>query len=149
MSEENKIGNALKEYFNKKEITQIQIAERLQSTQPIVSRLLNGKPFGKSTAKKWSKEFDFNPTFLLTGDGDLLFGKKEEQLSMTKKIIDTGVSVFSEQVLTLITSGELYPAHIVREQDAEIKRLNREIGALQKQIEQLKEKTFNAHAGGA
>ena len=49
----------------------------------------------------------------------------------------------ANEILKLVANGELYPRNIMeqkeqllREKDAEIKELNREIGALQAQLEQ-------------
>lgn len=66
-----KIGRELKAYFIKKGISQEQIANSLGVTQQYVSAMLNGRPFGRNTARKWSKVFGFNPSWLITGDGEM------------------------------------------------------------------------------
>jgi plasmid maintenance system antidote protein VapI len=143
MTEQNKVGKKIKEYFKNNNITQEMAAQKLGSTQQIVGKLLNGKSFGKRTATKWSEVFDFNPAWLITGDGVMFLYDKKEVMNTTKKIVEIGSDAFYEQLLKMINAGEIYPANIVREKEAEIKRLNREIGALQNQIELLKEKTRN------
>ena len=57
MSQENTVGERLKIFFKEKGLTQVQIAERVGTTQQVVQKLLKGRPFGKRTAAIWSKEF--------------------------------------------------------------------------------------------
>lgn len=89
------IGKRLKEYFNTQNITQQQVADKLGIKQAGVSKLLNGKPFGKKTAKKWEEIFGINPNWLLTGDGNMLiidshnkFKEKEEEYIKAAKMTE-------------------------------------------------------------
>lgn len=69
------IGSKLKEYFEQISLSQTDIANRLGVSQPAVSALFNGKPFGKNLAKKWGEEFGLKPNWLLTGEGEMLKGE--------------------------------------------------------------------------
>lgn len=72
------ISEKLKDFFTSQGISQQAIAERLRVSQPAVSALLNGKPFGKKLAQKWGDEFGLKPTWLLTGEGEMLKGDTVE-----------------------------------------------------------------------
>lgn len=144
MSQEIAVGERLKFFFKEKGLTQVQIAERVGTTQQVVQRLLNNKPFGKRTAEKWSKEFGLNPAWLITGQGSMMLEEVNAEINTTKNVVELGANVFAEQILKMISEGVIYPASVVKDKDAmikdkdkEIQRLNREVGALHQQIEQL------------
>ncbi len=68
-----KVSEALTDYFKAHGITQDAIAERLGVSQQYVSKLLSGKAeFGKRQAQKFGKLFGIQPSWLLTGEGDML-----------------------------------------------------------------------------
>lgn len=53
--------------------TQSSIAAQLGVSQPYVNALLTGrKAFGKSQAKKWGDLYGISPSWLLTGEGDMV-----------------------------------------------------------------------------
>ena len=53
--------------------TQASIAAQLGVSQPYVNALLTGrKAFGKSQAKKWGDLYGLSPSWLLTGEGDMI-----------------------------------------------------------------------------
>lgn len=53
--------------------TQSAIAAQLGVSQPYVNALLTGrKAFGKSQAKKWGDLYGLSPSWLLTGEGDMI-----------------------------------------------------------------------------
>ena len=53
--------------------TQASIAAQLGVSQPYVNALLTGrKAFGKSQAKKWGDLYNLSPSWLLTGEGEML-----------------------------------------------------------------------------
>lgn len=144
MTQENTVGKRLKLFFKEKGLTQVQIAERVGTTQQVVQKLLNGRPFGKHTAAAWSKEFGLNPAWLITNQGEMMLEDMNAQINTTKNVVEIGANAFAEQVLKLISEGTLYPASVVKDKDTiikskdeEIQRLNREVGALKQQIEQL------------
>ena len=144
MSQENTVGERLKIFFKEKGLTQVQVAERVGTTQQVVQKLLNGRAFGKRTAATWSKEFGLNSAWLITGQGSMTLEEKNAQINTTKNVVETGANTFAEQILKMISEGMLYPASVVKDKDAiienkneEIQHLNREIGALKQQVEQL------------
>lgn len=78
--------NELKEFFKAKGISQYEIATRLKISQPAVNALLNGKPFGKKTAKIWAEEFGISSTWLLTGDGTITSKPQDMETSKDTQI---------------------------------------------------------------
>lgn len=69
---EKKIS-ALAEYFKSKGVTQSAIAEKLGVSKAYVNSLMNGKKaFGKAQAAKWGDLYGLSPSWLLTGEGDML-----------------------------------------------------------------------------
>lgn len=66
----------LKQWFKEQGLTQEQIGERLNVSGMSVNVLLNGKRnFGVKSAMDWSREFGFNPMWLMTGEGEMLKGE--------------------------------------------------------------------------
>ena len=65
------IGKTIKEYFTEIGMSQTEAASLLGVQQAAVSNQLNGRPFGKNSAKKWSKIFGFRANWLLTGEGPM------------------------------------------------------------------------------
>lgn len=65
------ISDRLKAYFSEIGMTQIEIASKLNVSQQAVGAYLNGQPFGKKTAEKWSRLFGIQYSWLLTGEGDM------------------------------------------------------------------------------
>lgn len=72
MADPKQIGERLKAYFNDQGIQQKDIAASLGVSPAAVSALLNGKPFGRNTATKWSNAFGIRPNWLITGEGPML-----------------------------------------------------------------------------
>ena len=141
MTQADNVGNKIKDYFKGKGITQVVAAEMLGSTQQIVGRLLNGKPFGKRTAANWSKVIRFNAAWLTTGYGAMIEADMEEVEGTTKKVVLEGSEIVANEILKLISEGKLYPAIVIKEKDEllykkdlEIQKLNREIGALRSKL---------------
>lgn len=87
------IGEKLKKYFNDLGITQEEVAKKLNVSQANISALLNKKPFGKKLAQKWGDEFGIQPSWLLTGEGDMFKQpgntKKETQTSALNAFVET------------------------------------------------------------
>lgn len=100
----------LKKYFKDRNITQEDIANALNISQPAVSAYLNGKPFGKNSAKKWGKEFGISPTWLLTGEGSITGHETEDNYSIIdtadkyKRAIEIGLKMLPEVDFTF-TAG--------------------------------------------
>lgn len=76
------IGESLKSYFDSINLNQQQVAERLGVSPAAVNQLLNGKPFGRSTSRKWHEEFGFDAAWLMTGTGTM-FGEDSTSVSQT------------------------------------------------------------------
>jgi len=156
------VGKELKKFFAKQNLTQQDVANKLGVSQVSVSKLLNGKPFGKKLAKKWGDMFGLNPFWLLTGEGmmlqpkDLLQYKQQlmEASEITAKhLIDFFSLEYAPDIPLMTINGKPDPlagldmintifkkqSTIIKEKDAEINRLNREIGALQEQLRTAKQ----------
>jgi len=101
MSQENTVGERLKIFFKEKGLTQVQIAERVGTTQQVVQKLLKGRPFGKRTAAIWSKEFGLNPAWLITNQGEMMLEDMNAKINTTKNVVDIGANAFAEQVLNI------------------------------------------------
>lgn len=65
------IGKKIKEYFSESGISQMEVAKILDVQPAAVSNQLNGRPFGKNSASKWSNAFGFRNSWLLTGEGPM------------------------------------------------------------------------------
>ena len=65
------IGRKIKEYFSEAGMSQLEVAKVLDVQQAAVSNQLNGRPFGKNSAAKWSNAFGFRANWLLTGEGPM------------------------------------------------------------------------------
>lgn len=65
------IGQKIKEYFSEMGMSQQDVAKALDVQKAAVSNQLNGRPFGKNAAAKWSKTFGFRLNWLLTGEGPM------------------------------------------------------------------------------
>ena len=148
MTQSEKVSEQLKKFFSGLGYSQREIAEKLGIRQQVVHSLLNGRPFGKKSAENWSKQFGLNPAWLITGEGRmLLYEDAEPQQTLVqvtaKSVVGELSQTIANEILKLVANGELYPRNmmeqkeqLLREKDAEIKELNREIGALQAQLEQ-------------
>lgn len=67
------IGPTLTKFFRDKGVTQEEIATQLNVSQSYVSALLGGKKaFGKKNARRFSELYGISPSWLLTGEGDML-----------------------------------------------------------------------------
>lgn len=67
------ISKDLTGFFRSQGITQDEIAAQLGVTQQYVSGLLSGKKsFGKKQAQKFSELWGISPSWLLTGEGDMM-----------------------------------------------------------------------------
>lgn len=63
------IGQAVKVALRSRGITTKQAAEMLDVKPAGVSVYLSGRPFTPKAAQRWSKVFDLNEEYLLTGEG--------------------------------------------------------------------------------
>lgn len=123
----------LKDFFKKSGITQEEIAKRLHVSRPVVSSLINGKPFGKRTAMAWSEAFGLSPMWLMTGEGDMLISGSTSDSHA--KIDAHHVQIGDKNTMVQMTESERLIALIER-RDEEIKQRNKQIDDL---IELLKQ----------
>lgn len=110
------LGEKLKDFFSRQGLTQQAIADRLGVSQSAVSALLNGKPFGKKNATKWGDEFGIQPSWLLTGEGEML------KTDMPK----SGVSTEEGGVISIPRDAW----EVIRNQSASLKAKDEQLGML-------------------
>lgn len=73
MDRVQKIASALREYFEKQGVSQMDIARRLGKSKAQINAYMCGRsPFGKKQAEEWGNEFNILPSWLLTGEGEML-----------------------------------------------------------------------------
>ena len=148
MTQGERVSEQLKKFFLDLGLSQRQIANRVGVSQQVVQALLNGRAFGKKTAQVWSTEFGFNPAWLITGEGAMLLSEKEAQPTLAQPtaqyVVGEAAQAIANEILRLIANGELYTANAMeevrqqlKEKELEVQRLNREIGALEAQLERL------------
>ena len=83
------IRQQLKEFFDSKGITQVEIASKLGVSKAYVNSLFTGKrEFGKQQAETWSNLFGLSSSWLLTGEGNML--KKDDKTILRKDVIEKG-----------------------------------------------------------
>lgn len=70
-NEQIRIGNKIRKVFDDAGLNQQDVSEIIHVTQSVISKWLNGKPFGKNASKKWEEAFGFRQNWLLTGEGDM------------------------------------------------------------------------------
>jgi transcriptional regulator with XRE-family HTH domain len=152
MTQNEKVSETLKKFFSNMGLSQRAIADKVGCSQQVVQALLNGRPFGRKTAEKWSTLFGLNPAWLITGEGVMLLSEKEAQPSLAQPtaslIVGEAAEAISKEILRLVANGELYTANAMeevrqqlKEKELEVQRLNREIGALEAQLERLGQNT--------
>ncbi len=114
----NKVDlSLLKEYMNRKGLTQTDVAQRLGVTKQYINSLLSGmRPFGKKQAKLWEDNFGISCSWLLTGEGDMLKSNQSHtstdanEIAILKEKIRALESILSEKERTiqiLLKSREL------------------------------------------
>lgn len=142
MLQQDTVGEKIKDFFKRQGISQRKAASMLGTTQQVVGALLNGKPFGRRTATKWHEVFGFNTAWLITGAGDMFEDDNVQNSGTAKMIVAVGSDAVASEVLRLISTGEIFPASVVKakdeliaEKDKEIQRLNRELGAMRNELE--------------
>lgn len=76
------IGAELLEYFDRKGMSQVDIAAQLGVSKAYVNSLFTGRrPFGKKQAETWAEKFGISKAWLLTGEGEMLTQNYESNVS--------------------------------------------------------------------
>lgn len=89
-----RIGAQLKTFFDKKGLTQQEIADILHIHQTNVSAMLLGKRnFGRNSALKWSKAFGLRVNWLITGEGPMF----ESETAVTQNNVN-GDNVIAQTI---------------------------------------------------
>ena len=88
----------LKKFFQKKGISQLQLAEILEVKPQYVNAILNGKKaIGKKTAEKIANFFGLSKSFLLTGEGELLQSDDVVQVPVCESTADM-VELYAQRI---------------------------------------------------
>ncbi len=102
MADPKYIGERLKAYFSEQGIQQKDIAAELGVSQAAVSALLNGKPFGKNTAQKWSNAFGIRLNWLITGEGSMF---NDDSTVALPQVSDTQTKATTVPLLPISAQG--------------------------------------------
>ena len=99
------IKNAIDEYFKKNRITNEIAAQLLNVSAQAVHQKRN-HVFSQNSARKWHKAFGFDENFLLTGEGQLIDEKSEEDTvcENLRQLAEKGIFVTAS--LTVTPDGE-------------------------------------------
>lgn len=125
------LGEKLKDFFSRQGLTQQAIADRLGVSQSAVSALLNGKPFGKKNATKWGDEFGIQPSWLLTGEGEMLKTDTPKPISLVEN---------REGVISI--PSDVW--EVIKNQSASLKAKDDQINTLISQSKSEREETVQA-----
>ena len=106
MTNPAEIGKKIKEYFSEAGMSQMEVARVLNVQPAAVSNQLNGRPFGKNSAAKWSNAFGFRAGWLLTGEGPMF-----DPNAQTNTIYEEHPELFHEEDIPVI------PARLFRAPD--------------------------------
>lgn len=110
--------NKLREFFNKKGVSQAEIARRLGITKGAVNQYFTGKSlFGKKQAERWEKEFGISKTFLLTREGSA--NPLEEKDDTIESVTDT------IRLLTKIIEDKNKLIEFLKEENEKLRKENK------------------------
>lgn len=117
------ISSQLSNYFDRKGISQVEIATQLNVSKAYVNSLFTGRrPFGKKQAEIWESTFGISRSWLLTGEGEMLNPNhtdsrpfkpdfKEDRVVMVPLVHIDSVGGMDSQ--NLLTSGEQYVERLI------------------------------------
>lgn len=111
------IHEALQEYFKRKNISQVSIAEALNVSKAYVNALLSGRQrFGKKQAEIWSEKFGLSKSWLLTGEGDMLkkqemYNEVEDVMPEERELIERGLQDGTFRLVPLINIDSVGGIH--------------------------------------
>lgn len=128
----------LKEFFEKKGISQQEVAAELDVSPPYINAILNGKkPLGKKNAERLANLYGLSKSFLLTGEGSMTTTYNDNFQQNQKQANPTVV----EQAANII---DLY-AGLIKEIESLRSELNNQIEALRKDRQEARELITNLH----
>lgn len=131
--QEDSFSYRIKEYFKQQNMTQQDIAKKINASQSYVTCLLNGKKeFGKAAAQKWHDLFGISTAFLLTHSGPVV----ENQ--------DGVVNQNSND--SDLTKMEVSLLEIIKEKDRQVAKRDEQIDRLLTIIEDLSSQTQKGDA---
>ena len=88
---------ALKAFFKKKGMTQVDVAEKIGTTKASVNKYFLGyNKFGKVQAEKWHELFGISKSFLLTGEGSIVDEEPAKQIEGLQQTISDLNSAITE-----------------------------------------------------
>lgn len=136
------ISDALTDFFRTRETTQNDIAEALGVSQQYVSKLLSGKAeFGKKQAKRFNELWGIQPSWLLTGEGDMLASNGSSTGGHTQVIgTNKGTAINGGSTVPAQAGADAQFREYVFRKDAQVDELLSQNGRLIRIIEKLTEK---------
>ena len=132
----------LKEFFKELDLTQEEIAKRLNISQSLVSDYINGKKkFGKKSARKWADEFGISPLWLYIDDdikdnqviNPTIKGDNNPIIIGENNTTGSNLSEFISELKLIIRDKE----NIILDKDKTIKLLTEELKERTSQINRL------------
>lgn len=110
----------------------------LKQSQSLRDILKGRNGISKPLAEKIkAKCLDINPSWLLSGEGEMLKNPSNNSVVREDSAEYIGDS-FNNRLLELINKGDYYPAYIVKEKNKRIEELIEEVGRLKYEIAELK-----------
>lgn len=129
----------LKDFFEKKGISQQKVAAELDVSPPYINAILNGKkPLGKKNAERLANIYGLSKSFLLTGEGSLTITNNVATNSETEKASNPTVV---EQAANII---DLY-AGLIKEIESLRADLNSELEEVRKERQEAQRLTTMLH----
>ena len=129
----------LKDFFEKKGISQLEVAAELDVSPPYINAILNGKkPLGKKNAERLANLYGLSKSFLLTGEGSITPSADGDVVRHTET---SGTPTVVEQAANII---DLY-AGLIKEIESLRSDLKAEIEAARKERQEAKELTTMLH----
>lgn len=129
----------LKEFFEKKGISQQEVAAELNVSPPYINAILNGKkPLGKKNAERLANLYGLSKSFLLTGEGQIT--NNGEDVILSKRDNESNPTVV-EQAANII---DLY-AGLIKEIESLRADLNSELEAVRKERQEAQRLTTMLH----
>lgn len=134
------ISNELKKYFNRIGKTQNDIADIMGVSQQTVSAYLNGRPFGKRAAQRWSDQFGLQYNWLLTGAGAMLKDQMDSAIEEKKSppVADNDIMIRLLNAMEQKDETIRRKDEVIREKEAEIKELRDQMEKYRTTLEQLR-----------